>query len=142
MTQRGSVIFNPPPGWPTPPTGWVPPKGWKPDPAWPAPPPGWQLWIADGKPATQAAPSRVLHPSDATQPSLREFAANPPTSADDRLALLQAENAALRARLESSELTPEGSSSLTTNAFFRTSGFIDITTRLKTRWHIGTDSTT
>lgn len=39
--------FNPPPGWPSPPVGWVPPGGWKPDPAWPAPPDGWQLWLPD-----------------------------------------------------------------------------------------------
>ena len=42
------LIFNPPPGWPKPPDGWVPPKGWTPDPAWPDPPEGWQLWLPSG----------------------------------------------------------------------------------------------
>jgi hypothetical protein len=37
--------FNPAPGWPAPPAGWLPPDGWRPDPAWPAAPAGWQLLI-------------------------------------------------------------------------------------------------
>ena len=36
--------FNPPPGWPPAPPGFVPPQGWQPDPSWPAAPPGWQWW--------------------------------------------------------------------------------------------------
>lgn len=44
--------FNPPPGWPQPPEGWVPPAGWNPDPSWPDPPEGWQLWLPDA-PATE-----------------------------------------------------------------------------------------
>jgi hypothetical protein len=39
--------FNPPPGWPPPPPGFVPPPGWRPDPSWPPPPPGWRLWVPD-----------------------------------------------------------------------------------------------
>jgi hypothetical protein len=39
--------FNPPPGWPQPPAGWVPPAGWNPDPSWPDPPQGWQLWVPE-----------------------------------------------------------------------------------------------
>jgi uncharacterized protein DUF4190/putative regulator of septum formation len=39
--------FNPAPGWPPPPPGFVPPPGWQPDPAWPPAPPGWQLWVQD-----------------------------------------------------------------------------------------------
>jgi len=42
-----SVHFNPPPGWPPVPTGWIPPAGWQPDPSWPAPPAGWNLWTED-----------------------------------------------------------------------------------------------
>jgi hypothetical protein len=30
----------PPPGWPEPPPGWIPPLGWQPDPSWPPVPPG------------------------------------------------------------------------------------------------------
>ena len=37
--------FNPPPNWPKPPAGWVPPHGWNPAPSWPSPPDGWQLWL-------------------------------------------------------------------------------------------------
>lgn len=44
-TDRGR--FNPPPGWPPAPAGWVAPPGWQPDPSWPEPPPGWQLWVED-----------------------------------------------------------------------------------------------
>lgn len=39
--------FNPPPNWPPPPPGFVPPPRWQPDPAWPPPPPGWRLWVPD-----------------------------------------------------------------------------------------------
>ncbi|WP_119271259.1 DUF4041 domain-containing protein [Taklimakanibacter deserti] len=86
MKQRG-LSFNPPPGWPKPPPGWVPPKGWTPDPAWPALPKGWQLWIDDGK-----ADDAMATPATAPPVS--------PQGTDARIALLEAENAALRARLE------------------------------------------
>lgn len=46
MTAR-TTRFNPPPGWPPPPAGWMAPPGWQPDPTWPEPPQGWQLWIED-----------------------------------------------------------------------------------------------
>ena len=46
MTAR-TTRFNPPPGWPPAPAGWVAPPGWQPDPSWPAPPPGWHLWVED-----------------------------------------------------------------------------------------------
>lgn len=42
--------FNPAPGWPPPPPGFVPPPHWQPDPSWPPAPPGWQLWVDDGLP--------------------------------------------------------------------------------------------
>lgn len=42
--------FNPAPGWPPPPPGFVPPPHWQPDPSWPPAPPGWQLWVDDGAP--------------------------------------------------------------------------------------------
>lgn len=41
MVQR----FNPAPGWPRPPEGWVPPAGWTPDSSWPPAPPGWQFGV-------------------------------------------------------------------------------------------------
>lgn len=40
------MVFNAPPGWPTPPSGWVPPPGWHPDPAWPPAPDDWQFWVS------------------------------------------------------------------------------------------------
>ena len=49
--------FNPAPGWPPPPPGFVPPPHWQPDPSWPPAPPGWQLWLDDGAPDPR-------HPSD------------------------------------------------------------------------------
>src|SRR5579859_8000680 len=42
--------FNPAPGWPPPPPGFVPPPHWQPDPSWPPAPPGWQLWVDDDDP--------------------------------------------------------------------------------------------
>ncbi len=95
MTRKGPS-FNPPPGWPKPPPGWVPPKGWTPDPAWPAPPQGWQLWVNDGDKANEAAGLVLDEAMASPTPS------DPASSfigADARIALLEAENAALRARL-------------------------------------------
>lgn len=43
MTAR----FNPAPGWPSAPQGWLPPAGWQPDPSWPAAPEGWPLLVHD-----------------------------------------------------------------------------------------------
>ena len=40
-----AVVFNPAPGWPTPPDGWLPPVGWQPPRRWPAPPSGWVLYL-------------------------------------------------------------------------------------------------
>jgi hypothetical protein len=42
--------FNPAPGWPQPPPGFVPPPHWQPDPSWPPAPAGWQLWVDDNAP--------------------------------------------------------------------------------------------
>lgn len=43
--------FNPAPGWPAAPEGWLPPAGWRPDPSWPAAPPGWPIVVEDGVPS-------------------------------------------------------------------------------------------
>jgi Domain of unknown function (DUF4041)/T5orf172 domain len=96
MTHKGPT-FNPPPGWPTPPPGWVPPRGWTPDPAWPPPPPGWQLWVnVDSVESSGDSPGEP----DARSVPLFDAAVASSVSADDRVALLEAENAALRARLQ------------------------------------------
>lgn len=91
-------VFNPPPGWPKPPDGWVPPKGWSPDPAWPDPPEGWQLWLSAGSSDDETGDaSRGGQP-----PSAEKTHPGTPPSADTdrRIAVLEAENAALRAQLE------------------------------------------
>jgi len=98
-----NLIFNPPPGWPKPPDGWAPPKGWSPDPAWPAPPPGWQLWLStdlsDGEVPVQggsdSAPESLSPPAESTYTGT-----SVPADADPRIALLEAENVALRAQLD------------------------------------------
>ncbi|MBB5913587.1 collagen type III alpha [Nocardia transvalensis] len=41
--------FNPPPGWPAPPTDWVPPPGWQIPPGMPPVPEGWQWWVPSGR---------------------------------------------------------------------------------------------
>lgn len=107
MTQRTPLVFNPPPGWPKPPKGWVPPNGWKPDPAWPALPPGWQLWVPEGTPAGDSALGGTSDPSEPAQKPRDESAARPSAPADHRVALLEAENAALRARLEAIGTNPD-----------------------------------
>ena len=102
MTERSRLIFNPPPGWPKPPDGWTPPKGWAPDPSWPEPPPGWQLWIEEGDGADgghfDGGPD--TRPRGPAQQPVNDSGAVTPTNVDHRVALLEAENAALRARLE------------------------------------------
>jgi uncharacterized protein YceH (UPF0502 family) len=95
MTQKGPR-FNPPPGWPKPPSGWMPPKGWTPDPAWPAAPPGWELWLSDEWSSVDAA-AVDLGPSPSSQES--EASAVTSSHTEARIALLEAENTALRARL-------------------------------------------
>lgn len=52
-----TMRFNPPPNWPTPPPGWRPGPGGKPDPAWDPPPPGWNIWVDESPDAEGAHPS-------------------------------------------------------------------------------------
>ncbi|MDO9317563.1 MAG: DUF4041 domain-containing protein [Gammaproteobacteria bacterium] len=97
--KNNGLTFNPPPGWPKPPAGWVPPKGWTPDPAWPPVPPGWQLWIDEDVP-------RSSNPSSDTATLVT---ADLPVAGDSdaKVALLEAENAALRARLDAARVNPQ-----------------------------------
>jgi hypothetical protein len=98
-------VFNPPPGWPKPPVGWTPPKGWTADTSWPDPPPGWQLWLPADTDTADIPVSDGDSEANVPQP------APPPTSQTDtgkleaagayqRIAFLEAENAALHARLD------------------------------------------
>lgn len=93
MSNRG-VVFNPPPGWPKPPAGWVPPKGWTPDPSWPPPPEGWQLWLPAAAEAIQgqSAPAASAPEGD--------FHVVTSGDSDARIALLEGELRALRLQLE------------------------------------------
>lgn len=50
------TTFNPPPGWPAPPAGFVPDEGWQPDPHWPAAPPQWSFWVDDAGKTTSPPP--------------------------------------------------------------------------------------
>jgi hypothetical protein len=98
-----ALVFNPPPGWPQPPDGWVPPKGWSPDPAWPDPPQGWQLWLPSDLDSDQASVPEGSDPAQESLPSPAEATiaqTKVPADADPRIALLEAENAALRAQLD------------------------------------------
>jgi len=95
------LIFNPPPGWPAPPPGWKPPAGWTPDPSWPDPPPGWELWLPAE--SGSSAPTSPAVPTDAKAliPARTEPSKPPSRVAADlraRVAVLEAEIAALRAR--------------------------------------------
>lgn len=63
MTWR----FNPAPGWPTPPEGFVPGPGWRPDPSWPPAPAGWQALI-DDDPLSPPPSSQAHHPAAPVAP--------------------------------------------------------------------------
>lgn len=95
------LAFNPPPGWPKPPSGWTPPKGWAPDPTWPDPPPGWQLWLTADLIDNEAYAARDSE-STSLPPSDEAMSADVPASVDlnRRIAFLEEENAALRGQLD------------------------------------------
>jgi hypothetical protein len=98
-------VFNPPPGWPKPPEGWRPPKGWSPDPAWPDPPPGWQLWLLADSAGAELPAAEVEGTGTGTLSRpipATHTGTTAPADANMMVALLKAENAALRARLDAS----------------------------------------
>lgn len=102
MNGERRLRFNPPPGWPKPPDRWTPPKDWKPDPSWPEPPPGWPLWIAEGEGVDLEVTDRGRNtdPQGHIPQRGSDLEAAARTNIDLRVTLLEAENAALRARLE------------------------------------------
>jgi hypothetical protein len=71
-------VFNPPPGWPVPPAGWVPQEGWKPELSWPHPPPGWVFWVAESAPSPEAPrPEGAIRPSLPTVDASQALIATP-----------------------------------------------------------------
>lgn len=94
------MVFNPPPGWPTPPDGWVPPDGWEPDTSWPDPPKNWQLWKPETSSETENIPVKGTLPEQTptTEMSTKETIPKK-EKMDSRVALLEAENADLRRQL-------------------------------------------
>ncbi|KAA9136204.1 DUF4041 domain-containing protein [Microbacterium caowuchunii] len=96
--MSAGLTFNPPPGWPKPPAGWIPPAGWKPDPAWPEPPAGWVLWLSPGG---FSNPDGILaKKGTAGLDSPPVSAVGEATNVPDEIALLQAQNRVLRAQLD------------------------------------------
>lgn len=95
--MAGEVVFNPPPGWPMPPKGWKPPLGWKPDPSWPAPPAGWSLWIEVGESSEPTEKPRNMDGSLGSNDS--ESRDQSVRVSEHRIAMLEAENLALRGAL-------------------------------------------
>ena len=93
--------FNPPPGWPRPPAGWVPPVGWSPNPSWPPAPPGWKFWIEIGRPEPAPSVAR-LAPVTAASPAT----SGPGGLFGGKKRQLETENADLRAALDRSGALP------------------------------------
>ena len=100
------LVFNPPPGWPKPPSGWVPPRGWTPDPNWPFPPEGWQLWISDSESDQEQTepPPEIGGTKSASAPSTEDRA-----TPMDRVSFLEAENRELKKQLEAAMTTTASS---------------------------------
>jgi hypothetical protein len=76
---RQTVVdrFNPAPGWPPAPEGWLPPSDWQPDPSWPPAPAGWAFVIDQNDQPTgpssadpsRGASSRSVSPRDWASPT-------------------------------------------------------------------------
>ena len=93
------LVFNPPPGWPKPPKGWRPAANWSPDPSWPDPPEGWQLWVPEADSEVTEGVAEDSSNVEKDAPGDRTLSSEETAS---RLALLEAENAVLRSKLEKS----------------------------------------
>ncbi len=76
MTLR----YNPPPHWPQPPAGWVPPHDWQPDPSWGPAPAGWTLWVDE-----QAMPTPSWAPESAPVHEPRPARASKRSSRNSRI---------------------------------------------------------
>lgn len=100
MTKKG-LVFNPPPGWPKPPGGWQPPAGWTPDPSWGDPPDGWHLWVSS---EIQGSIFSIADGPAPVSESPEGSAVVAGPGLVSRLALLEAENAALRAKLSGEDV--------------------------------------
>lgn len=94
--MKTGLEFNPPPGWPKPPLGWTPPKGWTPDPNWPSPPVGWELWVS-----REGAPKASSEPAIISKLVQIDSERSDDDLAVDRLAYLETENRELKRKLAS-----------------------------------------
>jgi len=76
------ATFNPPPGWPPAPQGWLPSAGWQPDPSWPPPPEGWQFVLdqaAEDPQTTKVSEAQLAGPrTRTTSPELAGLLAKVP----------------------------------------------------------------
>lgn len=70
--------FNPPPGWPVPPAGWLPEPGWQPDASWPPAPAGWQFYVEDAAAPPPPAPATMVLPAAGPPPAPSYLGATPP----------------------------------------------------------------
>jgi Domain of unknown function (DUF4190)/Septum formation len=73
-----AMLFNPPPGWPSPPDGFAPGPGWQPDPSWPPAPPGWQLWVPDDQDTASTSGLTTSNVGYPRAPALAGFPEAPP----------------------------------------------------------------
>lgn len=68
MAKKQQLRFNPPPGWPDAPEGWLPPDDWEPDPSWPPLPYGWQLVVDEDQEQRQQRADRWRRRSPLADP--------------------------------------------------------------------------
>ena len=106
--SAGTRRFNPPPGWPPVPAGWVPPASWSPPVDWPPVPEGWVLWLqAEASPKVEDALPPAAHEPAPTLAHASDIdkvlTATEPQPERDELAKLVAQNAALRGQLEAAD---------------------------------------
>lgn len=77
--DAGHWRFNPAPGWPPAPDGWVPGESFRPDPLWPPAPAQWQFWVWE--PSTTDATPPGTTPDSIQPPVPAEVPPTPPAPA-------------------------------------------------------------
>lgn len=75
--------FNPAPGWPHPPHGWIPGPEWMPDPSWAPAPPGWNFWVPSEE-TSQSSPLKAVPLSEQSdEATVKQEASFGSSRADD-----------------------------------------------------------